>query len=76
MVNLNTTLIKSLVIAKPPVEEQKAICDVLGVMDNLISSHQTQLLKLQKLKAGLMSDLLSGRVPVASLLDSPTLSPV
>lgn len=46
-----------------PIEQQK-IVSILDQQESLIESEQTNLAKLQKLKQGLMQDLLSGKVRV------------
>ena len=46
------------------IEEQKQIAKILKTQDKKIESEQKNLSKLQELKKGLMSDLLSGKVRV------------
>lgn len=63
---------------KPPFNEQIKIAERLQTMDNKLQSEEIYLQKLQQIKRGLMSDLLSGRkqVPVPSeakaLLNTPS----
>lgn len=64
MVNLNSTLLNSLIIAKPSIEEQTAICKEIAIQQQQILIKQTRLEKLKLLKLGLMSDLLTGKVRV------------
>ncbi len=64
MVNLNSTLLNSLIIAKPSIKEQKVICKEIAIQQEQIISKQTRLEKLKLLKKGLMSDLLTGKVRV------------
>ena len=45
-------------------QEQNRIAEILKAQDKLIESEQTNLAKLQKLKQGLMQDLLTGKVRV------------
>lgn len=51
-------------ISKPNILEQQKIVSILEKHDKLIESEQTNLAKLQKLKQGLMADLLTGKVRV------------
>jgi len=44
------------------IEEQRAIVGVLSAMDNDITSLETECDKMQQIKAGMMDDLLTGRV--------------
>lgn len=55
-------------IALPPIEEQVQIGKALFAADQEKFSAETHLAKLRRLKAGLMQDLLTGRVSVAPLL--------
>jgi len=65
MVNLNTTLLENLLIAKPELNEQTQIIEILGELDTLIDQEQKNCSKLQKIKTGLMQDLLTGKVRVS-----------
>lgn len=61
--NLNSVLIGTFTIIKPTKEsEQQQIADRLTSIDNKIEAEQTYLKKLQKIKQGLMQDLLTGKV--------------
>jgi len=51
-------------IPLPSITEQKQIAKILNTQDKKIESEQKNLSKLQELKKGLMSDLLSGKVRV------------
>jgi len=51
-------------ICLPSKTEQQKIVSILEQKDNLIESEQTNLDKLQKLKQGLMADLLTGKIRV------------
>jgi type I restriction enzyme S subunit len=62
MVNLNTTLLESLVIALPSVDEQNRVVATLDSHDARIHAEEATLAKLRQLKRGLMDDLLTGRV--------------
>lgn len=68
MINLNSGLLRDLVVAYPTRYEQERCLAILRNAQELISITQLQLDKLSSLKTGLMQDLLSGRVSVAGLL--------
>lgn len=53
-----------LIVNIPKRTEQEKIAEILNKQDSLIESEQTNLSKLQKLKQGLMADLLTGKVKV------------
>ncbi|MGW5877739.1 restriction endonuclease subunit S [Nocardiopsis terrae] len=55
----------------PPLEEQCRIVSIIGAHDERIAAERARLEKLRKLKAGLMDDLLTGRVRVNQLKDLP-----
>jgi type I restriction enzyme S subunit len=65
MVNLNTRLLADLLIAWPPIEEQRRMLAVLDAHEARIRSEQTCRDKLKLLKKGLTGDLLTGRVQVS-----------
>jgi len=65
MVNLNTSLLASLMIAKPPYDEQVAIIKTLNAYDSCMHAEEAELAKLRQVKHGLMDDLLTGRVRVS-----------
>jgi type I restriction enzyme S subunit len=48
-------------IPKPPLDEQKVVSKKFTVIDKQIKTEQDYLHKLQQMKQGLMSDLLSGK---------------
>lgn len=69
--NASTTLgalykdsVKAIKFPMPLKHEQRKIVSILEQQDKLIESEQTNLAKLQKLKQGLMADLLTGKVKV------------
>lgn len=68
MVNLNTKLLENLLIARPELNEQTQIIEILGELNTLIDQEQKNYSKRQKLKTGLMQDLLTGKVRVNHLL--------
>ncbi len=66
MVNLNSMLLQRLVIARPDVREQKQIVERLDAQDRQIGVQAESRSKLALIKAGLMQDLLTGRVRVGA----------
>ena len=64
MVNLNTSLLASLVIAMPSHQEQTRVVNRLSAYDVRINTEEVVLKKLRQIKRGLMDDLLTGRVRV------------
>jgi len=47
------------------------IADILALCDRQIAQIHARVVKLRRQKAGLMDDLLTGRVPVTPLLANP-----
>jgi len=62
--NLSKTLISDMKLPIPKYEEQKKIGKILLKLDNKINNGEIYKQKLQKLKKGLMQDLLTGKVRV------------
>jgi type I restriction enzyme S subunit len=58
-----------IVIRLPEKEEQTAIADILSDMDKEIDMLKLKLSKAKHIKFGMMSDLLTGRVRMASTSD-------
>jgi type I restriction enzyme S subunit len=52
----------------PKLNEQKRICDYLDLTDKIILKNKLNLAKLNRIKTGLMQDLLTGKVRVTNLL--------
>ncbi|NDZ15551.1 hypothetical protein C7T35_16795 [Variovorax sp. WS11] len=69
MQRVNIGNLKRIVLALPPVEEQESACAKLASLDRTLATNVAYLLKSREQKAGLMDDLLTGRVCVAPLLD-------
>lgn len=46
----------------PPLGEQQRIAEILDIVDGTIQQNEAELVKLRELRAGLATDLLSGRV--------------
>jgi type I restriction enzyme S subunit len=68
MANMNTSILGSLVIGRPTLQEQKEVTRRVSCLKQRISLENDVLQKLWKQKSGLMDDLLTGRVRVTPLL--------
>lgn len=68
----NAAIMDRICLAWPQFEEQRMIAGVLETGTCRLREERGALDKLRLLKAGLMDDLLTGRVRVTPLLDSPT----
>ena len=56
-------MISEMDIKKPPqISEQKQIAEFFANLDNLITLHQRKLEKIQKIKQGMMQQLLTGKI--------------
>ena len=56
-------MISEMDIKKPPqISEQKQIAEFFANLDNLITLHQRKLVKVQKIKQGMMQQLLTGKI--------------
>ncbi|NYE61096.1 type I restriction enzyme S subunit [Duganella sp. 1224] len=66
--NISQAIVKDLIVLRPPFEEQSAIVDRVRASDGRIRAEDESLEKLKAFKAGLMDDLLTGRVRVIPLL--------
>ena len=60
--SISKTTIKNSLVLCPPKEEQAAIANALRDIDQDIFSQKSKLHKLHALKAGMMSELLTGRI--------------
>lgn len=67
---LNCYILKRIRLALPKPEVQKDIARVLDGCDALIEKHNTKLNAFQRLKRGLMQDLLTGKVRVPVSLEA------
>ncbi len=56
-------------IPLPPLSEQKRIAEILSQIDQVIEKEEKYKQKLERLKKGLMEDLLTGKVRVNKLLE-------
>ncbi|ADQ07532.1 restriction modification system DNA specificity domain protein [Caldicellulosiruptor hydrothermalis 108] len=61
--------IKSLVIFIPPIPEQQRIASILSQIDEAIEKERAYKEKLERIKKGLMEDLLTGKVRVNHLIE-------
>lgn len=59
--NLNIPLIKSVSIALPPITEQQKIATILSTIDCKLSLQRQRTAHYEKIRQGLMNDLLTGR---------------
>jgi len=62
--NLNLGLVRSIKLPLPPLTEQEKIISILSAIDERIEKERQRKEELEKLKKGLMQDLLTGRVRV------------
>jgi type I restriction enzyme S subunit len=70
VVNLHLEEIREFFILLPPLPEQQRIAEILSQTDQTIEKEQQYKEKLQKIKQGLMQDLLTGKVRVNKLLEA------
>ena len=68
MVKISGKIVSNLVVAIPSKTEQNQILALLAAGDAQLNSELEKLAVLRELKAGLMDDLLTGRVRVTPLL--------
>lgn len=62
--NLNSKALEVMRMIRPNLEEQNKIVQSISILINKVISEQSALAKYQQLKAGLMEDLLMGKVEV------------
>ena len=65
---INSAQIAALVLALPPIAEQRGSVARMEALDDMLSQEKTGLDKLRKTKVGLMDDLLTGKVRVKTLV--------
>ncbi|MBN1384821.1 MAG: restriction endonuclease subunit S, partial [Elusimicrobia bacterium] len=58
---LNSSQVKKLKISLPPIPEQNKIAEILSTIDERIQLLEEKKNKLERVKKGLMNDLLTGR---------------
>lgn len=68
---LNLPTVRAIQVCLPPRREQEAVVERLDAIDSGIGLEERFAAKLRLLKTGLMEDLLTGRVRVTPLLESP-----
>ena len=64
LATINQTQLKRFPVLCPPIEEQRQIVGRLSAFEKLLTDERAYQVKLQRLKTGLMQDLLTGRVRV------------
>lgn len=69
---INSTDVKSLLVLRPSLSEQKKIASILNSIDICIKNNHQKLHKTEALKKSLMQDLLTGKVRVEVNLWHPT----
>lgn len=67
--NISQHTINSLIACLPQKHEQETICNSIRSISLWVGKEKSSLVELRTLKAGLMDDLLTGRVRVTPLLD-------
>jgi len=65
---LNQAILRSILLPLPPLPEQQLIADVLSQVDEVIEKEIQYKEKLERIKEGLMEDLLTGKVRVNNLI--------
>ncbi len=73
MVKISQQIVSEIWVSSPKLEEQNQITEVLNIEKNNILKYINQLDKLQKVKTGLMQDLLSGKKRVTKLITANAL---
>ncbi|MEM1823495.1 MAG: restriction endonuclease subunit S, partial [Candidatus Hadarchaeales archaeon] len=59
--NVNLPLLKSLKIPLPPLPEQRKIAEIFSIVDKKLELERKRKEKLERIKRGLMNDLLTGK---------------
>jgi type I restriction enzyme S subunit len=67
--NLNSIIVSNILIPLPPFPEQQRIASILSQIDQVIEKEEAYRQKLEKIKKGLMEDLLTGKVRVNKLIE-------
>ncbi len=65
---INSIELIKIQIPLPPLPEQQRIAEILSQIDNVIEKEQAYRQKLERIKKGLMEDLLTGKVRVNKLI--------
>ena len=61
---LSGRILRKLIVARPPLQEQSRIAAILDAQDGLIRSEKQMIEELRQVKQGLLDDLLTGQVRV------------
>lgn len=69
LASINSTQLKGFPIPRPSTDEQRVIMEVLNSHEANTEKYRNSLDKLNRIKQGLMQDLLSGRVSVEVLME-------
>lgn len=69
--SLGIELLRKLRIRAPSKSEQLKIAEILSTVDRAIEQTEALIAKQQRIKAGLMQDLLTGKRRVTALLPKP-----
>lgn len=67
--SLNRETLKKILIPFPPLTEQQRIASILSQIDEVIEKEQAYKEKLERIKKGLMEDLLTGKLRVNHLIE-------
>lgn len=62
VIHIKPKEVSRIAVLYPDIDEQRAIADVIEAMDDEIASLEIERDKMQQIKAGMMDDLLTGRV--------------
>lgn len=62
VIHIKPKEVSRIAVLYPDIDEQRAIADVIEAMDDEIASLEAERDKMQQIKAGMMDDLLAGRV--------------
>lgn len=65
---MTQSIINMIIVPLPPLPEQQRIAEILSQIDNTIEKEEAYKQKLERIKKGLMEDLLMGRVRVNKLI--------
>jgi len=68
--SVRMAMIIDMLIPKPNLDEQKAVSNILGEAETILSDYASSAEKLHSLKTSLMQDLLTGKVQVTPLLNN------
>ncbi len=66
--NINATTLQKVMVLIPPLPEQQKIAEILSVVDERLELLRKRKERLERIKRGLMEDLLTGKVRVTSLI--------